>query len=373
MRCEDCLPLVEEYFDGEADAATAARMDAHLSACADCAAALDALSFEQEIYARYERGGLEVTPALWARVSAEIAREPQPATPAAAPRPFLSSVRGRFAAALLALGARPALASSLALLLLGVTAGSLWLAQRRQPAAPAEVASSVPAADAPSRIPTPRNDDGGAPPAEGTSKAGPAGAVPAMAESFRDAPREVAATGRRAAAAPVAAEDDSVERLLAAPASASPQTNANIVVIRAEDHTVADAAEALFANAPAAERDTFAGAARLPDLGEKDVARHVERAQMLLRSFKNARAAEEGSALDVAYERELSRRLLAENSTLKLEADVKGDKETRQVLDQIEPFLLDIANLREQPSREEVRSIKERVRKNEIVAALQVY
>ena len=64
---------------------------------------------------------------------------------------------------------------------------------------------------------------------------------------------------------------------------------------------------------------------------------------------------------------------LAENATLQLEAEVKGDKETQQVLGRIEPFLLEIANMGEKPSREEVRSIRERVRHNEIVAALEVY
>ncbi|HEX8355148.1 MAG TPA: zf-HC2 domain-containing protein, partial [Pyrinomonadaceae bacterium] len=116
MRCEDCLPLIEEYFDAEVDETAAARVDAHLSACATCAAALDALSFEQEIYARYDRR-LDVGPELWARVSAEIARDPQPAERPDARRPFLSRVGERLAAGLGALTARPALASSLALLL----------------------------------------------------------------------------------------------------------------------------------------------------------------------------------------------------------------------------------------------------------------
>jgi hypothetical protein len=34
---------------------------------------------------------------------------------------------------------------------------------------------------------------------------------------------------------------------------------------------------------------------------------------------------------------------------------------------------LDISNLRDEPSREEVRSIKERMQKKEIIASLQVY
>ena len=114
MRCEDCLPLIEEYFDGEVEGPPAARMGAHLAACANCAAALDALSFEQEVYARYDRR-LEVSPDLWSRVSAEIARDTPPQSPAA-PRPFLSRVREQLGAALGALTARPALASSLALL-----------------------------------------------------------------------------------------------------------------------------------------------------------------------------------------------------------------------------------------------------------------
>jgi hypothetical protein len=133
-----------------------------------------------------------------------------------------------------------------------------------------------------------------------------------------------------------------------------------------------DTTAALFVNASAPARDSAAGDVRLLDPGDKQLARHVEQAQMLLRSIKNARASEAG-AVDVAYEKDLSRKLLAQNATLQLEAEVKGDKGTKQVLDTIEPFLLDIANLRENPSRDEVRSIRERVTKNQIVAALQVY
>src|SRR5829696_10098407 len=136
MRCEDCLPLLEEYFDGEVTGQTGEQLGAHLLTCADCSAALDALSFEQEVYARYDRGGLEVTPALWARVSAEIARTPPTEVPAER-RPFLSRARAYFAAALGALAVRPALASSLALLVVAAAVGTLWLSRRTQPSVPA--------------------------------------------------------------------------------------------------------------------------------------------------------------------------------------------------------------------------------------------
>src|SRR5919206_1460353 len=142
MKCVDCLPLIEEYFDGEVEHRTAEQMSAHLASCEDCSAALDALSFEQEVYARYDRG-LEVTPALWARVSAEIAREPFNEA-RIEDRPFLSRVRASLAAALSTLAARPALASSLALLLIGVTAGSLWFAYVRREVTSRDVVMNIP-------------------------------------------------------------------------------------------------------------------------------------------------------------------------------------------------------------------------------------
>ena len=182
----------------------------------------------------------------------------------------------------------------------------------------------------------------------------------------RDDPR--AAGGRRPTARPGGADVD-LETLLAS--ATAPQASTNVVSIGADEHPGADDA-ALFAVASAPAVEKAVGDLRLLDPGQKEVARHVEQTQMLLRSIKNARA-DRGGAADVAYEKGLSRKLLAENATLQLEADVKGDKGTRQVLDTIEPFLLDIANMRENPSRDEVRSIRERVRKNEIVAALQVY
>ncbi|HEX7314952.1 MAG TPA: zf-HC2 domain-containing protein [Pyrinomonadaceae bacterium] len=369
MRCDDCLPLIEEYFDGEVTGQTAEQMSAHLSTCADCSAALDALSFEQEVYARYDRGGLEVTPDLWARVSAEIARTPPVSESPAAGRPFLSRARERFAAALGALAVRPALASSLALLIVAATAGTLWLARRTQSNVPTHVAVNTPP---PTGAVIPTVPDNG-----GTVDAAPTGGGIQNVnegETFHGdyeprGAREAEVARVNAPRRDGGAEFD-VETLLNE--SSAPKEDPRVVKFRQDEPAPVDDA-ALLVNASAPAGDLVANAARPLDPDEKDVARHVERAQMLLRSIKNTRAADAGAVPDMAYEKSLSRKLLAENSTLKLEAEVKGDKQTQQVLDQIEPFLLDIANLGEKPSREEVRSIGERVRRNEIVAALEVY
>jgi hypothetical protein len=368
MRCEDCLPLIEEYFDGEVTGQTGERVSAHLAACADCSAALDALSFEQEIYARYDRGGLEVTPGLWARVSAEIARTPPATERPAAGRPFLSRAREYFAAALGALAVRPALASSLALLVVAAAAGTLWLALGTRPSAPArEIASQNPTTQPSAIIP--------APPDAGEEENDPRRDNPLTPNAGIFVPVVNESLDAGAAQNLNAAQRDgdaelSLEQLLAE--SPAPKANPGIVVIGPAEHRGADETQPLPDPVAGPRNEVLTTDARLLDPEQKDVARHVERAQMLLRSIKNVSASEAGGA-DVAYEKDLSRKLLAENATLQLEAEVKGDKETKQVLDQIQPFLLEIANMGEKPSREEVRSIGERVRQNEIVAALEVY
>ncbi|HWS53405.1 MAG TPA: zf-HC2 domain-containing protein, partial [Pyrinomonadaceae bacterium] len=111
MRCEDCLSVVEEYFDGELETKQTERVSAHMAACADCAAALDALSFEQDIYLRYEREA-EVTPALWQQVRAGVGRLDEDEK-AARPASPLARLRGRLSASLSALAPRASFAPTL--------------------------------------------------------------------------------------------------------------------------------------------------------------------------------------------------------------------------------------------------------------------
>ncbi|HLL74483.1 MAG TPA: zf-HC2 domain-containing protein [Pyrinomonadaceae bacterium] len=98
-------------------------------------------------------------------------------------------------------------------------------------------------------------------------------------------------------------------------------------------------------------------------------ARHAEQAQNLLRSFRNASAAD---ASDLAYERERSQELLYQNIVLRREAARGGKTSVEATLSQLETILLDIANLPEKPASEDVRSIKNRMERKNIVAMLQV-
>jgi hypothetical protein len=104
-----------------------------------------------------------------------------------------------------------------------------------------------------------------------------------------------------------------------------------------------------------------------------ETARHIERAQLLLRSFRNTRDSGSQPDPDLSYEKQQSRGLLYKNILLRRDAEAKGNMPAEELLGSLEPFLLDIANLPDRPSNAEVRSIKERMQKKEIVSALQIY
>ena len=98
-------------------------------------------------------------------------------------------------------------------------------------------------------------------------------------------------------------------------------------------------------------------------------ARHAEQAQNLLRSFRNASATDSS---DLAYERSRSQELLYQNIVLRREAARGGDSSVEATLSQLEAILLDIANLPDKPASEDVRLIKNRMERKNIVAMLQI-
>ena len=109
------------------------------------------------------------------------------------------------------------------------------------------------------------------------------------------------------------------------------------------------------------------------DIDEQDTARHIEQTENLLRSIRNVPTSDSDEEIDVTYDKQLSRRLLNENVVLRRDAEMKAKFPTKTLLTDLEPFLIDIANLPDHARPEDVRAIKERVEKTEIVAALLVY
>ena len=109
-----------------------------------------------------------------------------------------------------------------------------------------------------------------------------------------------------------------------------------------------------------------------PADAETMTAMHFEKSETLLRSFRNVRLNEPGSAAEVRYERGRAQELVYQNMMLRREADARGDVQVASLLESLEPILLDISNLSEKPNKDAVRVIRERVERKNIVALLRV-
>jgi hypothetical protein len=99
---------------------------------------------------------------------------------------------------------------------------------------------------------------------------------------------------------------------------------------------------------------------------------HFEKAENLLRAFRNVRLSDADADVEVRYERKRAEQLIYQNMMLRREADAAGDVQIASLLDSLEPILLDIANLPDRPDEDTVRVIRERVERKNIVALLQI-
>ena len=99
---------------------------------------------------------------------------------------------------------------------------------------------------------------------------------------------------------------------------------------------------------------------------------HFEKAETLLRAFRNVQLDDPDAANEVDYERKRAKQLVYQNMVLRREADASGDVQIASLLENLEPILLDIANLPAKPDEVAVRVIRDRVERKNIVALLQI-
>lgn len=315
MKCEVCLQFLEEYIDGELGEPEAAPLSAHLITCADCAVAFEALTSEQEIYSRYDRE-LVIAPAMWHEIAARTV---------AAGRTVESGPRFRWREwfALPTWHGRPArvraFAGAMAILILALAMGMLYFRTTR-PAR--DQHTSVRVNDSPSSNPQP------------------------------DKIKEIVPGVK-------------TKDLLT---STSSKRTGNFSRPRATAN-----AGHISKTAAGNQSDVLFSDAAYSMVEERETQQHLEQAQNLLRSVRNIEISEDGSEVDVSYEKAISRRLLNENIVLRRDAEMRGKFPTKIMLSDLEPFLIDIANLPDKPAPDDLRVLKERVLKTEIVAALQGY
>ena len=109
------------------------------------------------------------------------------------------------------------------------------------------------------------------------------------------------------------------------------------------------------------------------EIEDRDTANHLEQAQNLLISVRSIQLSDGDQEVDVTYEKAESRRLLNENIVLRRDAEMAGKFPAKTMLGSLEPFLIDIANLPDKAPAKDVREIRDRVEKTEIVAELRAY
>jgi hypothetical protein len=323
MNCKESISLLEDYFDRQVDAIADKHLTIHLNACDLCAGEYALLRREQEIYAGCE---LQVAPEFWNGVRARITQENR-------------SRSGPFATlAVLWSGLRfnPVLTVATCCLILVGLVGVLRYVVNRPASAPKTAAQ---AGQQPNMTPAKQNSN--------TEQVADARQKP---EALPDHPKRNVQSRSGLA----------LRRVEPGPAGVSQVAND-------------------YAPQPAFHADTLGEGPILPsqttiaaDL-DADSVRHIERAEMLLRSFKNSRLLRKANTLDLDYERQLSKDLVSRNNLLRRDAELAGNVPLARLLDRLEPFLLEIANLQDNSGRQEIRLVREGLMREQIIAALQTF
>lgn len=331
--CEKYSDLIEDLVEDELDDPTAGRVNSHVVACPPCLEDYETLRREKEIYAHYLFDA-EPPQDSWAEFQMRLASEKENAatrtTTAANSRRRSSHLFG-----LMPLS--PALSAAAVLLfVLGIVFvwSKLASVERGVDKNLAEIVlrdSPPPAMDLTTKV------------VDANDNALNNGEPPVKNQPLRDNAKSLV-KGK------------------------SPATE----TAHSKQESAALSAQRISPNVTRASEEKRLAALRLNNL-ETEIVGHIEKTEMLLRSFRNARAVGSVETFDVEYERLQARKLLDENRRLRRDAENHGLAFAEEVFGQVEPYLLEIANIEAKPAPEKVLDIKQRVSSQNIIASMQVY
>jgi hypothetical protein len=347
MRCEECLPLLDEYAYGEIKAPLSETVAAHLGACTVCTKEWAALRQERDFFVQ---GTVKASPALLNAVRMRIAEES--ATRASG---HLGKLRGLLAGAFMSSATRPAFGVVAMLMILALALVLFRYAQSG------------------------RDEFQG----ESISQNNPRDNISLMIPA--DPPNEVPAGEMYVRPPDIKSDKEIASQLISGGASKDrravvPQT-VKTRAVRVKQNVSnthpkvvpPQTGRGLSINTTSA----IAGAVRIQNTNtpefDVEIARHIEKSQMLLRSFKNGGLSEGDITFDLVYEKQMSKSLLNKNILLRHDAEDEGDEAAQTLLNRLEPILRDIANLKGNSYLEDARLIKERMRREEIIPALRLF
>ncbi len=332
MKCEECLKYIDDFIEGEIEGQNAEQINVHLFDCSECTAVYETLNREKNLYAQY-LFEVEAPTDLWVKFQTklEAEKDSRAAQKVGWFSEWVANASGflRF---------NPFFSSAALLVLIALGFGWLKYTPENESAAKTETADM--------RSITAKSDE--------TKKM-----------SFPPKSRQE--------------ENEIVSPKI----SKSDKASTGKTIARIETKSVAvkiqPAEERLISvnRKKISEDNEFTEEVKLHRFQavnlEKETVRQVEKTELLLRAFRNTQFDERGETFDVAYEKEQAKKLLEKNILLRQNAANFGTFRAEEMLSQIEPYLLDISNLENKPSRDKILDIKERVKNQNIIASLQTY
>jgi hypothetical protein len=350
MKCEECIALAEEHFEGGIDERSEARVASHLSSCAACDAEHKLMLREQAAYSRFLLN-VEPSPTLWENLRAGMERERAASAHVDAHTEGGASKLRQYFAGLFA-APRRAVAVGFAALLVFVALATLTVIRR---GAPDESAANAPR-DAGGDVGAGKNNST-ATPADSRAPGTQTRQLASSRAGSEETPAVVALKGG------VRRGKDVAARAMRAAASTSSGASG--------DESVGVWLRGLTGD-EASGGESASAAVVSSSLDASDVARHAERVEVAFSSFLNSNAGARRN-VDVSYEKRRSQELLLRNVLLRQKARGEGDLPREELLARVEPLLVEISNLPAEASPEEVRQVKEQLRRKGVLSALRLY
>jgi len=343
MKCEQYPNLIDDLIDGELDGQSAGAVNRHVFACAECAVRYEAARREKEIYARYLFDAEPPTD-LWAKFQAKLESENQIVSRTSEKSFVVFGWRRNLFGFR---GLNPAFAGAVLIVILGVGFGlsKFMGGETAVENKPIAEANRVVIKSSPSSNRNEKNESTALlPKAEiGEKIVSPAVVKSKVEDNFGGVDNDSGKNTKFVALKSVVKKKQTIY--------AEKKNDLPDVAQFSENEARQSQLRAL----------------------ESETSRQIEKIELLLRSFRNARSTGESGKIDVAYEKLQAGKLLEKNVRLRQGAEIFGTFYTEEILDRVEPYLLDISNLENNPSPEKVREIKERVKNQNIIAGLQGY
>jgi hypothetical protein len=331
MNCEKYLNLINDLVEGELDEQACDKVNLHIFSCRNCEAEFEILSREKEMYSHF-LFDIEPSKDLSARFQAKLEGFNEE-------KIVLAANQNWFASVFNSLSFKPLFAGAIVLLTFGF--GYFWFNDATNKPGN-KVVSQSPVSNALSAVNIENNE------------------LEAKNTDI-DLPKTVKEES---------ISTKKVEKNLAVRIRA---VEVKPKAIAAESKPfVVKKKQLKFENIPQLSNEELAQIKELQTF-QFETANQMERVEMLLRAFRNVRFEEGFNEYDVSYEKQQARKLLSKNIELRQQSENYGSMLTSELLSRVEPHLLDISNLENNPSEEDVLEIKQRVKNQNIIVSLQSY